>query len=667
MIFNINSQAQVFTKAFFSPQSEENRGFGDFEDVGNDQFMSLTLVGQTTYDIPVLMKFNGNGDLLWEKVIYLPEQKRLRTLEILNWENENEYGIFLQNIDPASGFYGEFLYILTDTALNIKHCKKYSANESGRYFYSYDIDKAVDGSLYWYYLTSGLDGGGTIGEMERNIMRISKNGSYMGGITTPPLNLWGNMAVDKNFNVIFNAGRSIYKLDENWNKVFSHNINNMQFISDMAVDTNNNIYVVDYRYNVLTSAVVKLNPQGYPAWSSQSFPNNNRPRVEVDIEGNPIVFSHYYDPFDPSTGLYTYLIKHNSVNGSTLEETFFKDTFEYAPTGATRPASQIDFSITNKNQVLVFANNNYSQGFWVAKSNEGLEFACDTNINIFRVDFSTSVNDQQLSFQINNPERIADVNLSLSDTQIFYLGYTCEKCFALNNPLPNDTQACFKAEIELNVPEAAQQFTWSDGSNLKQRVVDTSGQFILNISNRCSNITDTFNLIIFPNTDGEVKLSSASIDMENYIIFRDNSKGISFRNWLINQENVSYDSSFSHLFNDPGIFNYFLERTDSNGCVSVDSGSVLVKGRRMYLPNAFTPNGDTRNQIFKPVLTGAESYQIQIYNRWGALVFAGKNAEWSGKDENGNLLSEGLYFYTLKIRWIDGGLDNKKGEILLIR
>lgn len=665
IIFNNNSKGQGFTKAFFSPQSEINRGFGDFEEVGNNQFLSLTLVGQGSFDIPVLLKYDENGELLWEKALYVEDKKKLRTLEILSWENE--YGIFLQNIDAASGFYGDFLYLLTDTALNIKHCKKYSADVIGRYLYSYDIDKGTDGSLYWYYLTSGLDGGGTIGEMERNIMRIAKDGSFLGAIFTPPLNLWGSMAIDGNNNIIFNAGRAIYKLDSSWKRVFAYSVNNMQFISDIAVDDNNNIYVVDYRYNVLTSAVVKLNPQGIPIWSSQSFPNNNRPRIELDPSGNPIVFTHYYNPFDPNEGLYTYLIKHNGSDGSNMEETFLKDTFSYAPTGAIRPASQTDFSISDDNQILVFANSNYEQGFWISKSIEGLDFACDTSINTFRVNFNTSVNNQQFVFQSNNSERISDVNVIAADTQIFYLGYTCDRCYPIIDQLPNDTSICFEGEIELKVPSNALNFVWNDGVKLKERFVDTSGQFILTASNKCSNFSDTFNLVIFPKTDGNIFSSKSSVEMENYVNFWDLSSGIENRTWTINDEIISDDSSFSYLFNDPGIFNYYLERLDTNSCISIDSGSILVKGRRIYLPNAFTPNGDANNQVFKPVLTGADSYRIQIYNRWGALVYSGENGIWNGKDEKGNHLAEGLYFYTLKVKWIDGGVDNKKGEILLIR
>ena len=66
------------------------------------------------------------------------------------------------------------------------------------------------------------------------------------------------------------------------------------------------------------------------------------------------------------------------------------------------------------------------------------------------------------------------------------------------------------------------------------------------------------------------------------------------------------------------------------------------------LPNAFTPNGDTHNDIFKPRKNQyIKELDFQVFNRWGSLVFETKNPEilWNGNDIQGNKLESGVYYY----------------------
>src|ERR1019366_6558915 len=73
-----------------------------------------------------------------------------------------------------------------------------------------------------------------------------------------------------------------------------------------------------------------------------------------------------------------------------------------------------------------------------------------------------------------------------------------------------------------------------------------------------------------------------------------------------------------------------------HGCESTDS--VLVQNDCfMEIPNAFTPNGDGSNDYFfpRPLLArGLTSFKMDIYNRWGQLIFSTTNTEgrgWDGK------------------------------------
>jgi gliding motility-associated-like protein len=72
------------------------------------------------------------------------------------------------------------------------------------------------------------------------------------------------------------------------------------------------------------------------------------------------------------------------------------------------------------------------------------------------------------------------------------------------------------------------------------------------------------------------------------------------------------------------------------------------------LPNVFTPNGDLTNDLFVPlpIPRFVESVEIWIYNRWGKQVWhedENVNIEWPGVNENGDELSDGIYYYYAEV------------------
>lgn len=111
---------------------------------------------------------------------------------------------------------------------------------------------------------------------------------------------------------------------------------------------------------------------------------------------------------------------------------------------------------------------------------------------------------------------------------------------------------------------------------------------------------------------------------------------------------------------------------------SVSNISCALLPSRLYLPNAFTPNGEgnTKNEIWKPAAlsiynkTGKDiiEYNLRIYDRWGSLVFetSDLNEGWDGK-QNGKRLPEGVYIYMIKAEGIDKTSFNLKGNITLLR
>jgi gliding motility-associated-like protein len=119
----------------------------------------------------------------------------------------------------------------------------------------------------------------------------------------------------------------------------------------------------------------------------------------------------------------------------------------------------------------------------------------------------------------------------------------------------------------------------------------------------------------------------------------------------------------------PGI--YSLTISDINDCIATDSTIVKDSACKeaVYVPSAFTPNGDGKNDIFKPVIFGIVlQYQFLIYNRWGQKVFESNNpsAGWDGT-LNSAPQQSGTFIWQLQVQLNGESLIKESGTLVLIR
>ena len=117
---------------------------------------------------------------------------------------------------------------------------------------------------------------------------------------------------------------------------------------------------------------------------------------------------------------------------------------------------------------------------------------------------------------------------------------------------------------------------------------------------------------------------------------------------------------------------YTINSSDDN-CTSIDKIEITEYcDKQIYIPNAFTPNGDGDNEIFKPVLNYTTEYEMRIYNRWGELIFLSKdlNNGWDGTYMGVDCQID-VYVYKISYKYYTefGGESNGKavGRISLIR
>ncbi|NIG56630.1 Ig-like domain-containing protein [Chitinophaga sp. Cy-1792] len=106
------------------------------------------------------------------------------------------------------------------------------------------------------------------------------------------------------------------------------------------------------------------------------------------------------------------------------------------------------------------------------------------------------------------------------------------------------------------------------------------------------------------------------------------------------------------------------------GCLASASITVAAvpNSADFFVPNAFTPNGDGRNDVFKAYGSGIREITLQVYTQWGEKVFESNDATrgWDGTYK-GRQQPVGVYVYALKAVMLDGAVITKKGSVNLIR
>ncbi len=124
------------------------------------------------------------------------------------------------------------------------------------------------------------------------------------------------------------------------------------------------------------------------------------------------------------------------------------------------------------------------------------------------------------------------------------------------------------------------------------------------------------------------------------------------------------------VFNDPHSV-VTLTVYNEYGCYDSTSAEVFTKPCcEIFMPSAFTPNGDGMNDFLKPHLQpGQILTSMVIYDRYGKLVYNNKNVRqgWDGKYENGEEAGQDTYMYLIRYTCDDGKEYERKESISLIR
>jgi len=235
-----------------------------------------------------------------------------------------------------------------------------------------------------------------------------------------------------------------------------------------------------------------------------------------------------------------------------------------------------------------------------------------------------------------------------------------------NNPvvgLPKDSLLCTGTIKLLNAVNGMNSYSWSTGATSSNISVNSVGTYWVNVidNNGCRG-TDTAKITRV------LSLPAAFLPADTVLCSYSILKISPIQNYSSYVWNTGSSQS-SLTVSQAGI--YWLRVTDNFNCVGTDS--IIVKPKQclegIFVPNAFTPNKDGKNDIFRPLLFGIVSnMKFVIYNKWGQKVYDTSNLYegWDGKVNSKDAKAD-VFVWTCEYQFEGKEKKFAKGTVLLIR
>ena len=204
--------------------------------------------------------------------------------------------------------------------------------------------------------------------------------------------------------------------------------------------------------------------------------------------------------------------------------------------------------------------------------------------------------------------------------------------------------------------------------------VNSGAYEIIKIANGCASLATSIDITVNPTPISLFYALPEEVSIVNPVVeFSSQAttgNDINYQ-WDFGDNNNSTDYSTTHLYGDTGTYTVKYTVTDAlTGCQSETEKTVIVTPYfRLYIPSAFTPNGDGLNDIFEIYGSAIEKYELNIFDRWGGKMYESVNISqpWEGKVSGAHDAPQGAYVYMIKVKDNKGKEYEYTGTVTLLR
>ena len=233
----------------------------------------------------------------------------------------------------------------------------------------------------------------------------------------------------------------------------------------------------------------------------------------------------------------------------------------------------------------------------------------------------------------------------------------------------SDASPCEGQSIVLTASGATGSLEWSTGATGSSISVSESGSYSVNVTDAGGCGASASFSVVFQNAPAVNAGDGGIADCEDGFQLEGTTNATSFY-WEPSQGLSNPQSLFTIA--SPTVATSYTLHALVGDCESTSSVVVVPECGDLKVPNIFTPNNDGKNDVFKPEGKGVSRYDLQIFDRWGTLVFETQQfaSGWNGKVDN-EPATEGTYYFLLMAKDAFGnslvGDDIMEGEVTLLR
>ncbi|HEX8514947.1 MAG TPA: PKD domain-containing protein [Bacteroidia bacterium] len=259
------------------------------------------------------------------------------------------------------------------------------------------------------------------------------------------------------------------------------------------------------------------------------------------------------------------------------------------------------------------------------------------------------------------------------------------------NPLPQvDLQprtysSCSEVTAEFSEASgtnAGSAFHWDFGDGFTsayttpQHVYTMTGQYYIELT-----VTSPQGCVNSGNTIYNVTVKKKSVAAFNaeptdgttispaYKFHNQSSNAVSY-SWQFGDGGVASIAEPSYTYADKGIYNVTLIAVSDEGCADTANREIEIKPLfTLYIPNAFTPDGNNTNDNFTAKGDEISEFKMMIFDRWGEMIYQTDDIQtgWDGRATNGSDIAQnGVYVYKIVVRDFESRYHDYTGHVTLL-
>lgn len=279
--------------------------------------------------------------------------------------------------------------------------------------------------------------------------------------------------------------------------------------------------------------------------------------------------------------------------------------------------------------------------------------------------WSTNETTQQITVTAGGVYSVSVTNTAVCsitfDVTATFVGYPVVE-------LGHDTVLCEGDVLDLNAGDPGSTFTWSTGDHAQHISVTTSGDYSVAVDNGHCVSHDTITAVFNPRPDrlGTHQFFTCLDEEPHYVTISAGNPGSDYDWSTGEQTQVILAGAYGW---------YFVDITNQFDCSVRDSAVVNEFCQpSMYVPNAFSPNGDGTNDVWLVSGKNIGAFDLNVFDRYGQVIFHSEDPAfgWDGKI-NGVEAKNDVYVWRMEYRFVekvegDQGVNHKQlGHVTVLR